>query len=158
MDVRSSFGRQGGAVHYNDTARLKAFRVRSWRLSPSGRLNFSPACQACENRGSGTADSGMETPHMKSCSPSDTDSNRPSVALPAHEHDAWRLCVAPMIDVTDRHCRYFHRLLAPKARLYTEMITTGALMHGDVPRHLDFDPSEHPLALQLGGSEPRALA
>ncbi|WP_442951923.1 tRNA dihydrouridine(20/20a) synthase DusA [Orrella sp. JC864] len=63
-----------------------------------------------------------------------------------------------MIDVTDRHCRYFHRLLAPRARLYTEMITTGALLHGNVPRHLDFDPAEHPVALQLGGSEPRALA
>ncbi len=71
---------------------------------------------------------------------------------------AWRLCVAPMIDVTDRHCRYFHRLLAPQARLYTEMITTGALMHGDVARHLDFDSAEKPLALQLGGSEPEALA
>ncbi|WP_417250973.1 tRNA dihydrouridine(20/20a) synthase DusA [Castellaniella sp.] len=70
----------------------------------------------------------------------------------------WRLCVAPMIDVTDRHCRYFHRLLAPEARLYTEMITTGALLHGDVARHLDFDASEHPVALQLGGSEPDALA
>lgn len=70
----------------------------------------------------------------------------------------WRLCVAPMIDVTDRHCRYFHRLLAPRARLYTEMITTGALLHGDVARHLDFDPAEHPVALQLGGSEPEALA
>lgn len=63
-----------------------------------------------------------------------------------------------MIDVTDRHCRYFHRLLAPHARLYTEMITTGALLHGDVARHLDFDAAEHPLALQLGGSEPDALA
>ncbi|AZY50945.1 tRNA dihydrouridine(20/20a) synthase DusA [Bordetella avium] len=70
----------------------------------------------------------------------------------------WRLCVAPMIDVTDRHCRYFHRLLAPYARLYTEMITTGALMHGNVERHLDFDETEHPVALQLGGSEPDALA
>ncbi|WP_082993590.1 tRNA dihydrouridine(20/20a) synthase DusA [Bordetella bronchialis] len=70
----------------------------------------------------------------------------------------WRLCVAPMIDVTDRHCRYFHRLLAPRARLYTEMITTGALLHGDVARHLDFDTAEHPVALQLGGSEPDALA
>ena len=70
----------------------------------------------------------------------------------------WRLCVAPMIDVTDRHCRYFHRLLAPRARLYTEMITTGALLHGDVARHLDFDAAEHPVALQLGGSEPDALA
>lgn len=71
---------------------------------------------------------------------------------------AWQLCVAPMIDVTDRHCRYFHRLLAPKARLYTEMITTGALLHGDVQRHLDFDPIEHPVALQLGGSDPAELA
>ena len=70
----------------------------------------------------------------------------------------WALCVAPMIDVTDRHCRFFHRLLAPKARLYTEMITTGALMHGDQARHLDFDASEHPVALQLGGSDPAALA
>ncbi|MDQ8033124.1 tRNA dihydrouridine(20/20a) synthase DusA [Bordetella genomosp. 1] len=70
----------------------------------------------------------------------------------------WRLCVAPMIDVTDRHCRYFHRLLAPRARLYTEMITTGALLHGNVARHLDFDAAEHPVALQLGGSEPDALA
>ncbi len=63
-----------------------------------------------------------------------------------------------MIDVTDRHCRYFHRLLAPRIRLYTEMITTGALLHGDVARHLDFDPAESPVALQLGGSEPEALA
>lgn len=70
----------------------------------------------------------------------------------------WRLCVAPMIDVTDKHCRYFHRLLAPKARLYTEMITTGALLHGDAGRHLDFDRAEEPVALQLGGSEPDALA
>src|SRR5690606_37915989 len=70
----------------------------------------------------------------------------------------WRLCVAPMIDVTDRHRRYFHRLLAPRARLYTEMITTGALLHGNVDHHLDFDAAEHPVALQLGGSEPDALA
>ena len=70
----------------------------------------------------------------------------------------WRLCVAPMMEWTDRHCRYFHRLIAPRTRLYTEMITTGALLHGDVPRHLDFDAHEHPLALQLGGSEPGDLA
>jgi tRNA-dihydrouridine synthase A len=70
----------------------------------------------------------------------------------------WRLCVAPMMDWTDRHCRYFHRLIAPRTRLYTEMITTGALLHGDVPRHLDFDAAEHPVALQLGGSEPADLA
>jgi tRNA-dihydrouridine synthase A len=63
-----------------------------------------------------------------------------------------------MMDWTDRHCRYFHRLVAPDARLYTEMVTTGALIHGDVPRHLDFDAAEHPVALQLGGSDPDALA
>ena len=73
-------------------------------------------------------------------------------------HQGWQLCVAPMIDVTDRHCRYFHRLLAPNARLYTEMITTSAIEHGQLPRLLDFDESEHPVALQLGGSEPEALA
>ena len=63
-----------------------------------------------------------------------------------------------MMDWTDRHCRYFHRLLTKRTRLYTEMVTTGALLHGDVPRHLDFNPEEHPLALQLGGSEPIDLA
>jgi tRNA-dihydrouridine synthase A len=63
-----------------------------------------------------------------------------------------------MIDWTDRHCRYLHRLISPRARLYTEMITTGALRHGDVSRHLDFDAAEHPLALQLGGSDPADLA
>jgi len=63
-----------------------------------------------------------------------------------------------MMDWTDRHCRYFLRLVSPRARLYTEMITTGALMFGNVPRHLDFDPAEHPVALQLGGSDPQALA
>ena len=63
-----------------------------------------------------------------------------------------------MMDWTDRHCRFFHRLLTRHARLYTEMVTTGALLHGDLPRHLAFDAAEHPLALQLGGSEPADLA
>jgi tRNA-dihydrouridine synthase A len=63
-----------------------------------------------------------------------------------------------MMDWTDRHCRYFHRLISRHARLYTEMVTTGALLHGDVPRHLMFDAAEQPLALQLGGSEPADLA
>ena len=78
---------------------------------------------------------------------------QPRSALPPR-----RLSVAPMLDWTDRHCRNFHRLLAPHAWLYTEMVTTGALLHGDVPRHLRFDPDEHPVALQLGGSEPDDLA
>ena len=70
----------------------------------------------------------------------------------------WRLSVAPMMAWTDRHCRYFHRLVTKRARLYTEMVTTGALLHGDLPRHLDFNAEEHPVALQLGGSEPADLA
>ena len=74
------------------------------------------------------------------------------------ERTDWRFCVAPMMDWTDRHCRFFHRLLSRRARLYTEMVTTGALIHGDRPRHLDFDPAEHPVALQIGGSEPDDLA
>jgi tRNA-dihydrouridine synthase A len=63
-----------------------------------------------------------------------------------------------MMDWTDRHCRFFLRQVSSHARLYTEMITTGALIHGDVPRHLDFSREEHPVALQLGGSEPEDLA
>ena len=83
--------------------------------------------------------------------------------MPVHTADGTnvmvhRLSVAPMMDWTDRHCRYFHRLLSRHALLYTEMVTTGALIHGDQPRHLDFNPEEHPVALQLGGSEPNDLA
>jgi tRNA-dihydrouridine synthase A len=63
-----------------------------------------------------------------------------------------------MMDRTERHCRYFHRLLAPRALLYTEMIHCSAILHGDRDRHLGFDPAEHPAALQLGGSEPEELA
>ena len=68
-----------------------------------------------------------------------------------------RLAVAPMMDWTDRHCRFFLRQFSPHAVLYTEMITAAALAHGDRERLLAFDPAEHPVALQLGGSEPRAL-
>jgi tRNA-dihydrouridine synthase A len=68
------------------------------------------------------------------------------------------LCVAPMMDWTDRHCRYFLRQVSAHAFLYTEMITTGALLHGDVERHLAFSAEEHPVAAQLGGSEPDELA
>jgi len=71
---------------------------------------------------------------------------------------AHRLCVAPMMDWTDRHCRYFLRQVSSRAFLYTEMITTGALLHGNVERHLAFSPEEHPVAAQLGGSEPDELA
>lgn len=69
-----------------------------------------------------------------------------------------RFTVAPMMDWTDRHCRVFHRLLTRRARLYTEMVTTGAVIHGDRVRLLGFDASEHPIALQLGGSNPADLA
>lgn len=63
-----------------------------------------------------------------------------------------------MLDWTDRHCRYFHRLISRHTWLYTEMVTTGALIHGDAARHLDFSEEEHPVALQLGGSDPQELA
>ena len=69
-----------------------------------------------------------------------------------------RLSVAPMMDWTDRHCRVFHRQITRHTWLYTEMVTTGALVYGDVPRHLDYSEIEHPVALQLGGSEPADLA
>jgi tRNA-dihydrouridine synthase A len=69
-----------------------------------------------------------------------------------------KFSIAPMMEWTDRHCRFFHRLLTRRALLYTEMVTTGAVLHGDRARLIGFDPSEHPVALQLGGSDPRALA
>ena len=74
-------------------------------------------------------------------------------AVPAH-----RLSVAPMMDWTDRHCRAFHRVLTRRALLYTEMVTAPAVIHGDRERLLGFGPCEHPVALQLGGSDPAQLA
>ncbi len=74
------------------------------------------------------------------------------------EFSQWRFCVAPMMEWTDRHCRYLHRLLSRRALLYSEMLTTGAVLHGDCSRLLRFDPAEQPVALQLGGSDPAALA
>ncbi|MFN5668507.1 tRNA dihydrouridine(20/20a) synthase DusA, partial [Bradyrhizobium sp.] len=74
------------------------------------------------------------------------------------ESQDYLFSVAPMMDWTDRHCRVFHRLMSRRARLYTEMLTTGAVIHGDRARLLGFDASEHPVALQLGGSDPRDLA
>ncbi len=82
----------------------------------------------------------------------------PSQCDPARYEASLRLSVAPMMDWTDRHCRAFHRVLAPDARLYTEMVHAQAVIHGDRGRLLGFDASEHPLALQLGGSDPAHLA
>ncbi|MGF1546128.1 MAG: tRNA dihydrouridine(20/20a) synthase DusA [Thiotrichales bacterium] len=76
----------------------------------------------------------------------------------AGDGSAWRFCVAPMLDWTDRHARYFMRLLSARARLYTEMVTTGAILRGERERQLGFHAAERPLALQLGGSEPAAMA
>lgn len=70
----------------------------------------------------------------------------------------FRLSIAPMMDWTDRHCRFFHRRFTRRALLYTEMITTGAVLHGEPERLLAHDPAEHPLAIQLGGSVPAELA
>src|SRR5690242_8932359 len=74
------------------------------------------------------------------------------------ENRPHRFAVAPMMEWTDRHCRFFHRLLTRRALLYTEMLTAGAVLHGDRARLLRYDPAEHPLALQLGGADPQALA
>ncbi|NNC55462.1 MAG: tRNA dihydrouridine(20/20a) synthase DusA, partial [Pseudomonadales bacterium] len=75
--------------------------------------------------------------------------------MPADTH---RFCIAPMMDWSDRHCRFFWRLLSGRARLYTEMITSAALIHGNTERLLAHDSREHPLAVQLGGSDPAQLA
>lgn len=79
-------------------------------------------------------------------------------ACAMHDPTNWRLCVAPMMDWTDRHCRYFHRLLAPHTRLYTEMVTAAALLRGDRLHLLEHSREEHPVALQLGGADPQELA
>ena len=83
---------------------------------------------------------------------------RPIEMTPALDSPAHRLCVAPMMDWTDRHCRALHRVLSARALLYTEMLTTGAVIHGERERLLGYDAFEHPVALQLGGSEPGELA
>ena len=75
-----------------------------------------------------------------------------------HNYQSHRFCIAPMLDWTDRHCRYLLRLLTTHSLLYTEMVTTGALLHGDPEYFLGHDAAEHPLALQLGGSDPSALS
>jgi tRNA-dihydrouridine synthase A len=77
---------------------------------------------------------------------------------PVRNDSPWCLSVAPMMDWTDRHCRYFHRLLSPHARLYTEMVTSAALVRGGQLRLLEHSHEEHPVALQLGGSDPAELA
>lgn len=82
----------------------------------------------------------------------------PAITQPAANQLSRRFSVAPMMDWTDHHCRYFLRILSKHALLYTEMVTTGALLHGDAERFLRHDVSEHPLALQLGGSVPSELA
>src|SRR6202012_4797021 len=79
-------------------------------------------------------------------------------AAPSSADRARRFSIAPMMDWTDRHCRFFHRILTKRALLYTEMVTTGAVIHGDRARLLGFSDAEHPVAVQLGGSNPRDLA
>ncbi|MEY4122668.1 MAG: putative tRNA-dihydrouridine synthase [Pseudomonadota bacterium] len=85
-------------------------------------------------------------------------STRDNCRMTFPDASLWRTSVAPMMDWTDRHCRYFHRLLSRNTLLYTEMVTTGALRHGDTQRHLRFNAEEHPVALQLGGSDAADLA
>ena len=84
--------------------------------------------------------------------------NNMEIPLTLHRQQKRRISIAPMLDWTDAHCRFFHRTLTQRSWLYTEMVTTGALLYGDLHRHLDFNEEEHPIALQLGGSEPADLA
>src|SRR5277367_6190403 len=84
--------------------------------------------------------------------------HRIAIALKMQKYQDHRLSIAPMMDWTDRHCRAFHRTLSRRARLYTEMVTADAVIHGPRARLLGFDAGEHPVALQLGGAEPSKLA
>ncbi|MGD7033993.1 tRNA dihydrouridine(20/20a) synthase DusA [Methylotuvimicrobium buryatense] len=98
------------------------------------------------------AQSEFQTCNVATVITSKSDSALPEIITPR------KFCVAPMLDWTDRHCRYFYRLMSKHAYLYTEMITTGALLHGDRDRFLQYHPDENPLACQLGGSHPLELA
>src|SRR5262245_26298871 len=91
-------------------------------------------------------------PGICRCSSSLTGSHKPL------KDKRYLFAVAPMMDWTDRHCRFFHRLMTRRALLYTEMVTANAVIFGDRARLIGFHPSEHPVALQLGGAEPGALA
>ena len=111
--------------------------------------------------GLGKAPSAPEAPPDASSFANKRVENPPNERNPAAsvtDAATHRLCIAPMMDWTDRHCRAFHRTLTRHARLYTEMVTTGAVLHGDRQRLIGFDALEHPVALQLGGSDPRDLA
>lgn len=99
----------------------------------------------------------MMPPEKNSRYMSDNHTSHTSVAAPAATFALQRFSIAPMLDWTDRHCRYFHRLLSGQALLYTEMVTTGAIIHGKGD-YLAYSDQEHPVALQLGGSDPAALA
>jgi tRNA-dihydrouridine synthase A len=95
---------------------------------------------------------------LRKRSPSARNNFHMTTVLKEPAFNPWRLCVAPMMDWTDRHCRYFHRMLSPHARLYTEMVVAQAAIFGDRERLLGFHCSEHPVALQLGGSDPKLLS
>ncbi len=96
---------------------------------------------------------------MSEIAPAPSSSHSSPHALPLLQSPhSWRMSVAPMMEWTDRHCRYFHRLLSRRALLYTEMVNAGAVIHGGTERHLRFNAEEHPVALQLGGNEPATLA
>lgn len=126
------------------TSRIRPFLHKACALV---RLGFS---QACELLDCASFSSDLFTCPML-----------PTTKLPTHRMPSdppRRFSVAPMMDWTDRHCRFFLRLLSKNALLYTEMVTTGALLHGDTERFLRHDETEHPLALQLGGSNPADLA
>ena len=156
---RDTESRGGTTASYASPGRPRRSRMSGeWRdRRAAGRR---PARESAGLRG---ADSPAKISLAKRTAPeppqpvSETEPTFPQ-PRPPRPPSPWRLSVAPMMDWTDSHCRRFHRLLTRRTRLYTEMVTTGALLHGDVPRHLDFDTVEHPLALQLGGSEPADLA
>ena len=101
--------------------------------------------------------SAAPAPSVPSAFPAVSVASAPSASA-AQVHNPWRLSVAPMMDWTDRHCRYLHRLLSRNVLLYTEMVNSGAILYGGTERHLRFNAEEYPVALQLGGSEPATVA
>src|SRR5499426_2753220 len=150
------FAREAGPSATDQRERCFGTSVSSWahRARAGRRCRQTPSHSRQDDRRRTEAHGGSASARLGSRS---TPADRAKTANKMNGLDR-QFCIAPMMEWTDRHCRFFHRLLTRRALIYTEMITTGAVLHGERARLLAHDPAEHPVALQLGGCDPRQLA
>src|SRR5262249_12709073 len=150
------FAREAGPSATDQRERCFGTSASSWahRARAGRRCRQTPSHSRQDDRRRTEAHGGSASARLGSRS---TPGGRAKTANKMNGLDR-KFCIAPMMEWTDRHCRFFHRLLTRRALIYTEMITTGAVLHGARARLLAHDPAEHPVALQLGGCDPRQLA